>query len=118
VLVWLLVSPGQTVSSSRLCEDIWDGHPLPGAASTLQSHISTLRKLLGPSRVSHQPGGDTLAADRDEVDLFRFEQLIGQGQRALDNGHIRHATAVLGAALGRRRGSPPRVPLSCPSRRE
>jgi DNA-binding SARP family transcriptional activator len=106
VLVRLLASPGQAVSCSRLCEDIWDGHPPPGAASTLQSHISALRKLLGAQRILHRPGGYILAAHSDEVDHLRFELLIRQGRHALDNGDARQAARVLGVALNCWRGTP------------
>jgi DNA-binding SARP family transcriptional activator len=106
LLVRLLVTPGRAVSYSQLCEDVWDGHPPPGAASTLQSHISALRKLLGSGRVLHQPGGYLVIAASDEVDLLRGQELIRLGRSALADGRPRRAAALLGVALDCWQGTP------------
>ena len=47
LLCLLLVHANRVVSADRLIEDPWDGNPPESAAGTLQSHISTVRRVLG-----------------------------------------------------------------------
>ncbi|WP_372442762.1 BTAD domain-containing putative transcriptional regulator [Streptomyces pactum] len=50
------------------------------------------------------PGGYRLVTPADEVDLFRFERLVGEGSRALDSGDAETAAGTLRAALALWRG--------------
>ena len=50
--------------------------------------------------------GYALSAGPDEVDIVRFEQLVAKGQRLAAGGEMAPAAAVLGEALGLRRGEP------------
>jgi len=43
LLLRLLVSANQPVPADLMAEDVWDGDPPQGAASTLTSHVSLLR---------------------------------------------------------------------------
>ena len=91
VLARLAVDVGSPVSVDRLLEDIWgDAVPVKGA-NALAFQISKLRDLLDPDRsgtgrlVVTGPAGYTLALDRAEVDVHRFEQLVDDAVGSLDD---------------------------------
>jgi transcriptional activator len=50
------------------------------APKALQVYVSQLRKLLGHDRVLTRPEGYLLRADPGEVDLTRFQHLVGEGK--------------------------------------
>src|SRR4029450_10718337 len=52
----LLLRPAETISAERLIKDVWAGEPPDGAANTLQSYVSRLRRELGGERVRAPPG--------------------------------------------------------------
>src|SRR4051794_41976592 len=54
LLLRLLVDANSFVSVDRLSDDLWEGDPPPGAAQTIQSHVSNLRRALGKERVENQ----------------------------------------------------------------
>jgi predicted ATPase/DNA-binding SARP family transcriptional activator/Tfp pilus assembly protein PilF len=103
VLVRLLVSANQVVPVGRLIEDVWDGAPPAGAASTLQSHVSVLRGALGKDRLEHRDGGYVVAVAEGELDarLFEVETAEAQTVRA---AHPREAAGLFAQALGRWHG--------------
>ncbi|HEV8064298.1 MAG TPA: BTAD domain-containing putative transcriptional regulator, partial [Acidimicrobiales bacterium] len=84
--------------------DLWDGEPPEGAASTLKSHVSLLRKTLGPDRLVHKDGGYVLVVARGELDVGEFERRAAAGRDALRNGDRKAAADELGEALALWRG--------------
>ncbi len=104
LLVRMLVSSNQVVSADRLAEDLWDSKPLPGARSTLSSHISLLRRALGPERIVSLGGGYSLVVEAGELDVSAFEVAASSGQDALRRGDWRRAQDVLQGALAIWRG--------------
>ena len=104
LLCRLLVNANQPVALDRLAHDIWLGTPPPGAASTLASHVSLLRKALGPGRLDHLPGGYCLAVGVDELDAAQFEEELLAGQRSFRQAHPQRAADHLARALGCWRG--------------
>src|SRR5215469_6057512 len=74
LLARLLLDQGRLVTSDQLIDDVWDGQRAPGAAATLQSHISQLRKVLGDRLRSHGAGYllDLTDAVLDIADFERF----------------------------------------------
>ena len=103
LLALLALDAGRVVSAASLIDRLWDGDPPAGARSALQSMISRLRGVLGTSIESH-PAGYRLAVDRDQVDALAFEELAGQGSRALAGGDPARASAILRQALALWRG--------------
>jgi predicted ATPase/DNA-binding SARP family transcriptional activator len=100
VLALLLVEQGRTVSAGRLVEDVWRGHPPPGAAKTLRSYVSRLRTLLAPdASLVTRGGGYAATVQPDQVDAGVFERLAAAGQGALDRGDVATATARFRQAL-------------------
>jgi predicted ATPase/DNA-binding SARP family transcriptional activator/Tfp pilus assembly protein PilF len=104
LLVRLLIAGGQAVPVERLREDLWDGRPPVSAASTLKSHISLLRRAIGPDRLVYRDGAYILAMRPDELDASLFEADVTAGGALLRRGHVREAADVLAGGLGRWRG--------------
>jgi predicted ATPase/DNA-binding SARP family transcriptional activator len=104
LLIRLLLSANLPVSPDRLIEDLWDGTAPPSAESTLKSHVSLLRRSLGPERLTHRDGGYVLALDPDEFDVTLFEQDASGGRSLLRAGEFDRAADVLAKALDHWRG--------------
>src|SRR5580658_4939370 len=105
LLVRLLVTANELVPASRLAEDLWADEASSATASTLQSHISLLRKALGPKRLVGRDGGYVLAVADDELDVRRFEAEARQARDALGAGDPGTASRLLSTALGRWHGA-------------
>jgi DNA-binding SARP family transcriptional activator len=78
----LLLHANEVVSTDRLIDALWGATPAPTAAKTVQVYVSRLRKELGDGRVLTRAPGYALQLDRSELDLARFEQLVGEAQRS------------------------------------
>jgi YVTN family beta-propeller protein len=81
-----------------------------GRAGTLERDqdrsgiLSNLRKVLGEGLLVTRGHGYLLTPEPDQTDLDRFQSLVAQGQRALQEGDARTAAARLREALGLWRG--------------
>jgi DNA-binding SARP family transcriptional activator len=108
VLAVLLVHANQVVSSDRLIEELWPGHPPPKAADSLQVRLSELRKALRSAgeaaRLATRPPGYLLQVAPGELDALRFERLAAQGNAALASGDAAAAAHLLDQALSLWRG--------------
>jgi predicted ATPase/DNA-binding SARP family transcriptional activator len=103
LLALLALDAGRVVPAASLIDRLWDGEPPEGARGALQSMISRLRGVLGEVIESH-PAGYRLAVGRDLVDALAFEELAGQGSRALAAGDPGRASTILREALALWRG--------------
>jgi DNA-binding SARP family transcriptional activator len=105
VLALLVLESGRVVPAGRLVDEVWRGSPPPGAATTMRSYVSRLRKLLAPDvELVGRGGGYVLRADPDIVDAVRFEQLARAGQAALSHKEAAVAAGHFRQALGLWRG--------------
>ncbi len=112
LLALLLIRLGRVVPTTVLIEELWrDAHQQ--AVATLQSHISHLRRALtptaGPGRsaiLCHQAPGYVLRLASDQVDAYRFEQLISTGRRLLAGQNPPAARDHLTRALTLWHGAP------------
>jgi predicted ATPase/DNA-binding SARP family transcriptional activator len=87
VLAALLAHYGEVVSVDRLCDALWGDDQPPSAASTLQSHISRLRRVLAPeATISARPPGYSLTADDGVVDAVEFVACVAAAEHARDAG--------------------------------
>lgn len=102
----LLISAGEVVSADRLVCELWDGDPPDTARHTLQAYVHRLRRVLGPEawRLETRRPGYQLKVSSDELDASRFEDLAGDGRRALVRGDPQAAADLLGEALKLWRG--------------
>jgi DNA-binding SARP family transcriptional activator len=78
VLALLLLHAGEAVPADRLIEEIWSGSPPEGAAGTLQSYVSKLRRELGRETIVTRGGGYAIEAGPADLDLRRFERLTAE----------------------------------------
>ena len=104
LMALLLIEQGRPVASDRLADQLWNGNPPDGAATTLRSYVSRLRTTLGSETVIGAKAGYALAAAVDSVDAHRFEELTKQGESALRRGAPGTAAERLHAALALWRG--------------
>jgi DNA-binding SARP family transcriptional activator/DNA-binding beta-propeller fold protein YncE len=111
VLASLLLSANRVVSRDRLIEELWPDQTGDSADHALRLQISRLRKALGAgrdgeSRLLTRPPGYLLLVGLGELDLHRFEQLVGDGRNALERGDAELAVARLREAESLWRGRP------------
>ena len=104
LLVALLVDAGRVVSVDRLIADLWGDAPPATALASLRTYVYRLRSCLGAegTRLRTRPPGYVLDVEPEEVDAYRFEQLLAE---ARDDGRDpRERLAVLEEALALWRG--------------
>lgn len=105
VLALLLLNANQVVRRETLIEELWDDEPPQSAVTTVQTYIYQLRNLLGRTpgggqvRLETCHGGYTLLIQREQLDRYRFEDLVEQGRRARAAGDPAAASAALSEAL-------------------
>ncbi len=104
VLAVLLLHAGEAVSTERLIDDLW-GEQVPSSARpVLQGYVSNLRKAVGPLLVTRAPGY-ALELEPEQLDLRRFERLLGEGRAELAAGRAESAATTLREALALWRGA-------------
>ena len=106
LLAVLLVHRGEAVSSDRLVDALWGEQAPASAVKIVQGYVSNLRRVLGEGLLVTRGRGYLLQAEPGQVDLGRFESLVDEGRRALQEGDARTAAARLREALGMWRGPP------------
>ena len=114
VLAMLLLDANRSVSTDRLVDGLWGDDPPLRAAATLHVYVSNLRKVLEPDRSPRaepsvlltRPPGYLLAVDPAQIDLFRFEQLVGVARALRTDGCVAGAAVLFREALAVWRGAP------------
>src|SRR6266852_6265378 len=86
LLALLLLHMNEVVSSDRLLDELWADGPPASGATALQVRVSQLRKALGPAgeRLETKTPGYRFRAERGELDLERFSQLVEEADGAKD----------------------------------
>lgn len=112
VLAMLVLHAPAVVSADLLIEEVWAGSPPDTAQAVLRTYVSHLRRALGTGA----DGGETLLETRrpgyalavgaEQIDLRRFEALVGNGRAALARGDPAEARSHVKQALGLWRGQP------------
>jgi DNA-binding SARP family transcriptional activator len=106
LLAVLLLNANELLPMDRLVDELWgEGQP-KAAVKTVQVYVSRLRKLLGAETIVTCSPGYRLEADREQIDLYRFERLAGEGRRALAADDAATAGERLREALSLWRGAP------------
>jgi DNA-binding SARP family transcriptional activator len=106
LLALLLLDAGEVVSSDRLIDALWGEHPPASALNSVHIYVSQLRKVLGEGCLITRGRGYLLALEPGQVDLGRFEHMLGEGRELLAAGEAKRASEVLHAALALWRGPP------------
>jgi DNA-binding SARP family transcriptional activator len=108
LLARLVLNLGESVPDERLLEDLWgEAQPASGGAA-LRVRVSQLRKALAAdspdAAIVTRGSGYALEADREQVDAYRFERLLGEARRALREGRAAEALTALTEGLSLWRG--------------
>jgi YVTN family beta-propeller protein len=110
LLAILLLHANEPVHRDVLIDQLWGEHPPAGPDHALAVYIWRLRKTLeaaaGHPCVLTRPGGYLLKTAPEQVDLFRFERLVHDGQQSLAAGNAGDAAAQLREALALLHGGP------------
>ncbi|MFN3215170.1 MAG: protein kinase domain-containing protein [Acidimicrobiales bacterium] len=115
VLAVLVARHGSVVSMDRLVDAVWYGDPPDGAAGSVRTYVTRLRKVVDPDRagriVFRDPGyvlslddPGTAAGEGLVVDSEAFEAELAEAAQMLRTAEDEQAVAVLTAALDRWRG--------------
>src|SRR4051794_12473947 len=104
VLALLILNANRVVSRDRLIDELWGDEPPETVVTSVQVYVSRLRKLLPPETLVTRAPGYLLNAERNDIDLFRFERLVAAGREALGKDDPASAARVLRDALELWRG--------------
>jgi len=106
VLAVLLLNAGRAVSVDELAETLWGAAPRPSAQATVRNYVKRLRRLLGEDRIVTAAPGYAIRADPAELDVARFEDLLGAARTAAGSASWQAAADRAGSALALWRGEP------------
>jgi SARP family transcriptional regulator, regulator of embCAB operon len=110
VLAVLMINRNRPVSIDVLTDAVWDGSPVPAARTSIQSHVSNLRRLLRDAGVdpvvvlASAPPGYRLSVADEDCDVGRFSAAKAAGLRAAAAGQFEDASNHLSVALAQWRG--------------
>ncbi|HET9893573.1 MAG TPA: BTAD domain-containing putative transcriptional regulator [Streptosporangiaceae bacterium] len=103
----LLLNAGQPCSVTSLVTALWGDSPPLSPEVSLRSCVYGIRKLLPDGhRVLTHPSGYLIEVGYDELDLYKFRDLVSGGRKALDKGDVIGAEAMLSEALNLWRDPP------------
>jgi YVTN family beta-propeller protein len=106
LLALLILRAGEVVSTDRLIDALWEERPPASALNSVHIYVSQLRKALGDGRLETRGHGYLLALEPEQLDLERFERLLGEGRELLAGGEAERAAEALRTALALWRGPP------------
>ncbi|GAA1995223.1 AfsR/SARP family transcriptional regulator [Catenulispora subtropica] len=106
VLALLASRAGRVATADELIEGLWGDEPPEGALGTVRTYAFRLRKVFGADAIVSIAGGYALQAERSQVDLFTFDDLVASADRRRLAGDITGARNDLAAALALWRGTP------------
>src|SRR3954451_876142 len=106
LLTYLLINPNEVVPTERLIDELWSEPPPATAAKSVQVYVSQLRKALDANGdlLITRGSGYVLRVGDDELDIQRFEHLLAEAQRLLEEGDAKAGRVAARAALDLWRG--------------
>jgi serine/threonine protein kinase/ABC-type glycerol-3-phosphate transport system substrate-binding protein/DNA-binding SARP family transcriptional activator len=113
LLALLLIHANAVVSSDRIIDELWGGDVATGHQNALWVHVSKLRSALEPERGQRSEGtllltrapGYVLQVAPDELDVWRFGELVDEGRGLLEVDPAA-ASIAIAEALALWRGHP------------
>jgi DNA-binding SARP family transcriptional activator/tetratricopeptide (TPR) repeat protein len=109
LLATLLLDANRVVSMDTIAEMLWDDGPPPSAEVTVRNYVSRLRRALeeaGRARIMAQASGYLISVNAGELDVSRFEDLLGAARAAARGASWDQAAALAASALSLWRGDP------------
>ncbi len=114
VVCRLLIDPGHVVPADNLVAALWGDDPPAGAAGTVQTYVTRLRRALEPGRQARgaasvlltRPAGYVISLDDSSLDAAAFATLVRSASEAMTAGDPLSAAAQLATARGLWRGRP------------
>lgn len=106
VLSLLALRADKVVRLTEMYAYVWGDDPPRTAYDTVKGYISTVRKTLPRDAIETVPGGYRMKVAADDVDVNRFEQLLGSAGRTMEEGDLRRALDGLKEACALWRGEP------------
>jgi YVTN family beta-propeller protein len=106
LLALLLLGAGEVVSTDRLIDALWGESPPASALNSVHIYVSQLRKVFGEGCLITRGRGYLLVLEPEQLDLGRFERLLGEGRELLAEGEAERASEALRTALALWRGPP------------
>lgn len=106
LLTVLALRAPRPVPAPVLVDEVWGSDPPADATGALQALVGRLRRAIGAGAITSTDGGYQLVAAPDDIDLYRFDRLAGEGTDALADGDAAKAAAILDDALALWQGSP------------
>jgi DNA-binding SARP family transcriptional activator len=115
VFVQLLIAGADAATVDQLADSIWDGRPPAGYATTIQTYVFHLRKVLEPDRGRGEPAQILVSEngryrlylpDKDVLDADVFERRVAEGLQLLSAEQPADAAATLAEALSLWSGEP------------
>lgn len=82
LLAALALRVGAPVTQDRLVDELWGENPPKTARHALENYVFELRKSLGKDVIETRPNGYLLNLPPEDVDVVRFERLIGEARAA------------------------------------
>lgn len=102
----LAAFPGHLIERDRIVSVLWGARRPGNVPNTLQVHMSSLRRVIGSSRVEHIDGSYRLVVADDEIDAHEFEDRIMRAGGALAGGDAADVVEQVSAAMMLWRGVP------------
>jgi YVTN family beta-propeller protein len=106
LLALLLLHAGEVVSTGRLIDALWGESPPASALNSVHIYVSHLRKVLGEGFLITRRRGYEVVLEPEQLDLGRFERLLGEGRELLGRGDAERASEVLRTGIALWRGPP------------
>lgn len=106
VLGVLVSTSGRSVSPDQLADALWADAQPESWRKIVQGVIVRLRKTLGHEAIETTTAGYRLALATDDVDAWRFADLVGRARRLMGLGELDLVVPVLDEALDLWDGDP------------
>jgi predicted ATPase/class 3 adenylate cyclase/DNA-binding SARP family transcriptional activator/tetratricopeptide (TPR) repeat protein len=110
ILALLATEVGRAVPVERLIDSVWGESPPETVRASLQVQISQLRRAFTdagfPGAIETRPPGYLLVADREALDLHRFNHYVEQARAAAYSHDIAEAGRLARSALAEFGGTP------------
>ncbi|MGC5331235.1 AfsR/SARP family transcriptional regulator [Micromonospora sp. DT62] len=105
VLAALLLHANRVTPVDDIVDLLWGDEPPRTARKNVQLHVWRLRQLVG-DRLASDPPGYRITVGPAELDVSRFDALLGSGRAAVGSGLTEKAATLYRSALDLWRGDP------------